>query len=155
MPATRPLKDRLVEKIEKREGCWIFTGAIATSGYGRIGFRNRTLQAHRASYEVFVGKIPDGLHLDHLCGNKRCVNPDHLEPVTQSENNLRAAIVRVANTTHCKYGHEFTPENTFMHKRGGRQCRPRHNLSSKARRRGMTLADFAVLLGGTREESDG
>lgn len=152
MPATRPLKERLIEKIEMKDGCWIFTGAIATSGYGRIGFRNRTLQAHRAAYEEFVGEIPDGLHIDHLCGNKRCVNPDHLEPVTQVENNVRAAVVRVANTTQCKHGHAFTPDNTFMHKRGGRQCRTCHNLRNKARRRSMTLADLAVLLGGTREE---
>lgn len=88
----RPIAERLMEKVDRRGDCWIWTGAVANSGYGRIGEAgSRTLQAHRASYEAFRGTIPAGLHIDHLCRNRLCVNPDHLEPVTPSENNRRAA----------------------------------------------------------------
>lgn len=152
MPASRPLRDRLLEKVVEQEGCWIFGGATANSGYGRIGVQGRTLQAHRASYEVFIGKIPDGLHIDHLCNRRRCINPEHLEAVSQRENNRRAGALRVSNVTHCKRGHEFTSENTFIHAGGGRQCRTCHNWRGKAARRGLTLADFVVLLGGTPQD---
>ncbi|QWY84652.1 HNH endonuclease [Microbacterium phage Footloose] len=135
MSATRPLKERLEEKLDKAGPCWTFTGAIATSGYGRIGVNKRTLQAHRAAYEVFIGPIPDGAHIDHLCRNRRCCNPKHLEAVSQAENNRRAGLVRRANTTHCKRGHEFTDENTLLPTKGGRQCRECHNARSRASRR--------------------
>lgn len=151
MPAARPLDERLLEKIDRTRTCWLFTGAISTNGYGRIGLKNRVLQAHRVAYEIFFGEIPDGMHIDHLCRVRHCVNPEHLEAVTQKENNNRAAVVRSTRTTHCKRGHEFTPENTFIHSSGGRQCRTCRNLRGKAARRGMTLADFAVLLGGDRD----
>lgn len=95
MPATRPLRDRFLEKLDQRgPGCWPFTGAIANNGYGRIGFKSRVLQAHRVAYEVLVGPIPAGMHIDHLCSNRACCNPSHLEPVTQAENNRRAGARR-------------------------------------------------------------
>ena len=147
MPASRPLADRLAEKILRTERCWIFTGAIANNGYGRIGSGGRVLQAHRVAYEVFVGEIPSGMHVDHLCRNRRCVNPEHLEAVTQQENNRRAGEVRRANATHCKRGHEFTDENTFWEKRGYRQCR----ICMRASRQKARAKDLAVLLGGERE----
>lgn len=158
MSATKPLHDRLEAKLTPEGDCRIFTGAVANSGYGRIGFGNRTLQAHRAAYEVFVGPIPVGAHIDHLCRNRLCCNPEHLEVVTQSENNRRAGIARRANQTHCKRGHEFTRDNTFLHARGGRQCRECHNMRNRVNRkkRGttdpaqqyvtMTAETFAVLI---------
>lgn len=92
--------------------------------------------AHRVAYEQARGPIPEGLELDHLCRNRACVNPDHLEPVTHRENLLRADTfaARHAAQTHCVNGHEFTPDNTYIRTRpeGGRECR----ACRKARNRG-------------------
>ena len=88
----RPLRSRFMAKVAKSDGCWMWTGAVATSGYGRIGEGARTLQAHRVAYQLLVGPIPEGLHIDHLCRVRLCVRPDHLEPVTQAENNIRARL---------------------------------------------------------------
>lgn len=80
------------------------------------------VRAHRWAYLHFVGKIPAGLDLDHLCRNRWCVNPEHLEPVTRSENLTRGYAAR-GPKTYCKHGHRFDPENTFQRSDGGRGCR--------------------------------
>lgn len=97
-------------------GCWNWTGKIAHNGYG-VG-RN-DVRSHRFAYEMLVGPIPEGLCIDHLCRNKACCNPEHLEVVTLGENVLRGNSIpaRNARKTHCKHGHEFTPENTYIYKR--------------------------------------
>jgi len=94
----RPLAERFDTKVRKTEGCWYWTGAIGTGGYGRIGTGEgkRLEQAHRVAYELYVGPIPEGLHIDHLCRTRSCVRPDHLEPVPQAENNRRANALRWA-----------------------------------------------------------
>lgn len=130
-----------IERFRRRldvveSGCWLWTWPL-TNGYGRFGNE----RAHRWSYEHFVGPIPDGLDLDHLCHtadescpggtscpHRACVNPSHLEPVTRTENILRGRgpdvqRARHAAQTHCKHGHEFTPENTRITARGYRRCR--------------------------------
>jgi hypothetical protein len=109
-------------------GCWEWTGATGGSRrYGCISVKGVTRRAHRVAYELLAGPIPDGLELDHLCRNRLCVNPEHLEPVTHRENVLRGDAPPAANVskTHCPRGHELTPENTYTRRGrpGGRECR--------------------------------
>lgn len=112
--------------------CWLWTGALHERGYGRFGIGSRSSQeyfkAHRYAYELIVGAIPSGLQLDHLCRVRRCVNPSHLEPVTQTENIRRGLCGELK--THCKRGHEFTPENTYLRPNGARVCRTCKRLSA-------------------------
>lgn len=129
-------------------GCWLWAGALNSNGYARIKVRGRKFQAHRVSYELKYGPIPVGLQMDHLCRVPCCINPDHLEPVTPQTNVLRSAVpalvarrnqtplmrvlasgrakarnARMRDATHCKRGHEFTPENAFIPADGRRRCR--------------------------------
>lgn len=94
-------------------GCWDWTASKRRRGYGRFGPLGGQRAAHRVAYEALVGPIQDGLQLDHLCRVPGCVNPAHLEPVTQVENMRRSGIWGFTPMTHCKNGHEFTPENTY------------------------------------------
>lgn len=123
---------RLLHKVahpDGTDGCWTWTGSTNTHGYGEFRVARRTRLAHRISYELFVGPIPTGLQIDHLCRNRACVNPDHLEPVTARINQLRSPISVGgvnARRTHCSSGrHELGPENTWpsFAASGMRTCR--------------------------------
>lgn len=100
------------------------------------------VSAHRWAYEHFVGPIADGLVLDHLCRNTSCVNPRHLEPVTQQENVLRGSAPAAINAakSHCVNGHEFTAENTYLRPNGWRICRICRALADRKRRNGSAPA---------------
>jgi hypothetical protein len=133
--------ERFMAKVSARpDGCWQWMGATDRYGYGLslfYGRRERKHMAHRVAYEQFVGPIPEGLVIDHLCRNKGCVNPDHLEPVTIGENVLRGETIPARNLlkTHCHRGHEFTPESTYYRpdKPHVRNCRIRVTGSSRRR----------------------
>jgi hypothetical protein len=123
-PKTKLSDKALVLALSRVEpsGCWFWEGSTHAAGYGCYGAR----LAHRLSYEAFIGPIPDGLTLDHLCRNRRCVNPRHLEPVTIAENVLRGESLpaRNARKTHCPKGHPYDESNTYISPRTGwRQCR--------------------------------
>lgn len=119
--------------------CWLWTGSKFPTGYGVVQFGPRahrfTQSAHRYVYQLHKGSIPDGLVLDHLCRVRECVNPDHLEPVTNRENILRGIgpSAQLAAKTHCKNGHEFTPSNTYVPPDGSarRVCRTCRRAKAK------------------------
>lgn len=121
-------KERFLQKVrfDETTGCLEWT-ASKVHGYGQmfVARGKSPALAHRVAYEEFVGPIPEGLQIDHLCRNRGCVNPYHLEPVTQRENLLRGEgfAGRQARQTHCKRGHEFTAENTHRGSKGERVCR--------------------------------
>lgn len=101
---------------EPNSGCWLWTGTVSSDGYARIFIahgRGVETRAARFAYKEFVGPIPEGFVLDHLCRNRLCVNPTHLEPVTNNENIRRGNVgSNFRDRTHCVNGHEFTEENT-------------------------------------------
>lgn len=120
--------ERFWDKVDVQPGiCWEWQACLLRNGHGQFNREGRRpVMAHRWAWEHLVGPIPDGLVLDHLCRNPRCVNPAHLEPVTPGTNTLRGygAAALNARKTHCKNGHAFTPENTGLHSGGlGRRCR--------------------------------
>jgi hypothetical protein len=118
----RSVQERFWSNVENQgDDCWAWLGVLSqTTGYGlwhrRVDGNLITVGAHRFAYEETIGEIPPGLVIDHLCRNRQCVNPHHLEPVSQRENTLRGVGPSAENArkTHCKRGHKFTPENTYL-----------------------------------------
>ncbi len=127
-------------------GCWLWTGHVhSRSGYGTLRVDKRIIRAHRYSYEAQVGPIPEGLNLDHLCHtrdqdcaggptclHRRCVNPDHLEPVTIAVNVNRGAKGK-DRLTHCPQGHAYEGSNLYVDKTGRRHCRACRNATVRRR----------------------
>lgn len=124
---------RFWSKVFKHEsGCWDWLGALSWSKdkrrpscYGRFWDGERLSLAHRYSYILAHGSIKEGLQIDHLCKNTRCVNPAHLEAVTSRENNLRSEAVSAKHAvkTHCPAGHAYDEGNTYVDAKGSRHCR--------------------------------
>lgn len=134
----RPAAVRFWEKVDKAApgGCWIWQASLFFSGYGQFQVGHAKIRAHRWAYEREFGPIPDGLVLDHLCRERRCVNPAHLEAVTDRENVLRGdgPSARNARKTHCDSGHPFDVGNTRWTKEGRRKCRRCHAIGQQRRR---------------------
>ena len=141
-------EERFWRKVRKDpNGCWEWQGAKG-QGYGNFYLHGKFPRAHRYAYELLVGPIPDGLTLDHLCRNRACVNPDHLEPVTQKVNTLRGEGLAAQNArkTHCPEGHPLNGDNLYQQPGNGyRRCRECGKIKDRLRNRkkmkpGMDLA---------------
>jgi hypothetical protein len=136
---------RKVEVIPN--GCWLWTAGKFPNGYGCFSLGvipRRNVGAHRFAYEHFVGPIPEDKELDHLCRVRHCVNPQHLEPVTRSENLLRSPLIGQANRkTHCKRGHPLEGANLYI-KGDFRSCRACKQVHKQTLRKNV-LADESRL----------
>ena len=143
---------------EPMTGCWLWIGAGNENGYGLFGIPSDTrnasrrfwklIKAHRYSYQLHKGEIPEGMDLDHLCRLRCCVNPNHLEAVTRKENlNRGMGVLRYGKITHCPKGHEYTEDNTRIEvsKEGWRQrrCRQCHRIRNQARKKRIRMAKKA------------
>jgi hypothetical protein len=115
--------------------CWEWDMYVAPNGYGKIRIGNRMIYAHRAAFELFVRPLEAGEYIDHLCRNRKCVNPKHMEAVPHRINTLRGIGPAAVNhrKTHCINGHEFTEENTYR-LNGKRHCRTCHREYERERR---------------------
>lgn len=146
-------EDRFWAKVDKRgpNDCWEWKASKA-HGYGRVSQDSKQLGAHRVAYEFMVGPIPDGKVLDHLCRNRGCVNPLHLEPVTPRINLLRGESLSAqrAKRTHCPQGHPYDLFNTRVSKRGQRICKV---CSKEHFRRAYWRKKRALLAAGREREA--
>lgn len=124
----------LIDRVKVIDGCWEWQGKT-TRGYAytRNPFNMKNTRVHRLTYETFRQEIPEGLVIDHLCRNRKCLNPDHLEAVTLVENVMRGESQHAKNArkTHCKHGHEFTTENIYSW-RGKRMCRECRTINKRS-----------------------
>ena len=141
-PGRRAWEERFWSHVDVRDEaeCWNWLAAKTSGGYGRFRTPKTHLLAHRVSYELSVGPIAQGLQLDHLCRNRSCVNPTHLEPVTPRVNTLRGVSVSAVNAakTTCKRGHPLAGPNLYLRTDGARvcrKCRARIRASYESRRR--------------------
>jgi hypothetical protein len=133
------IDDRVISRliIPMPAGCWLWPGGLSGT-YGEVRINKRRHRVHRLMYERFVGPIPHGLEPDHLCRNRLCGNPAHLEPVTHRENSLRGICGKVnaeryQKQTHCKHGHPYDEANTYWTgpKKTHRRCRTCHVIHQR------------------------
>jgi hypothetical protein len=123
MAGSRWKNNSPLERLEQRvsfddDGCWRWTGHVQTRGYGQMQVNHRMIVVHKLAWTLFRDEVPEGMDVHHRCEEKRCVNPDHLELVEHTKH--KAAHHR---KTHCKRGHAFTAENSYVSGTGAKRCR--------------------------------
>lgn len=120
----KPNPRNIWKHIQLTPSCWFWKGSKTCNGYGQMSFAGKRHLAHRFVYELLEGKIPETADLDHLCRNRNCVNPAHLDYVSRRDNLLRGTLRNQnSDVTHCIRRHSFTVENTYLTKDNRRQCR--------------------------------
>lgn len=138
--------DKLRSKCKQTDsGCLEYQGFTHKEGYGQMSFQGKAWRTHSLMYTLTKGPVPAGMVVMHKCDNPPCCNPDHLEIGTKADNNRDMAAKRrgkYQKATHCKHGHEFTPENTYVCKRGFRHCKR------------CSLIKCRLELGWTREQAE-
>ena len=144
MAKRQPVEPRFLAKVQKTASCWLWTAWVERNGYGRFWLDGWQQSAHRVAYELYVGPIPKGLEIDHLCRVRHCVNPAHLEAVTASENIRRMARLRTPYQSlmeTCRNGHPYDAENTALTPTGRacRECKRDANRAFYERNRGITI----------------
>lgn len=142
------LEDRIMRHVTliTESTCWYWTSALLPTGYSIVYYKGKSRIAHRDSYKIFVGEIPFGFEIDHLCRNRGCVNPKHLEAVSHKENMRRGESAN-RKKTHCSKGHEFSTENTYWSgpSKAVRLCKIccMENQRKRRKRRRNTIASAA------------
>lgn len=159
--------DRFWSRVDKTEGCWLWTGRVSEYGYGHLSVNGQLVGVHRFSYELANGPVPTGLTVDHVCHNqsscaggngcphRRCVNPSHLEVVTQGENVHRGrGGAHWSAKTHCPQGHPYDDANTVATKSGGRRCRTCSRIWNQEYKHRKTSTDEPLVLSVTCDLCD-
>lgn len=156
MPRHKPVTDaQYIERMKSycdfdASGCWLYRGFVHKNGYGDMCYRGKNMRVHRLSYRLHKGEIPPGMDVCHTCDVRNCVNPDHLWVGTRKEN-VDDMTVKARHwskvKTHCKHGHEFTPENTEIRQSRGKPGQGRACKTCNRIRRRMAA-------GWTREEAE-
>ena len=133
------MPERFWRKVDATGSCWLWNASTNQGGYGQFKVGPRPHLAHRVAFEALAGPIPAGLQLDHLCRNRTCCNPAHLEPVTGRENVLRGDMfaARQVARTHCPAGHPLASDNldAYELRHGRRKCKTCHRDRERARYR--------------------
>lgn len=145
--AKTTVTERFWAKVDKTDTCWLWTGTVSAGGYGAFAVQaGKPVGAHRYAYQTLIGPIPAGLFIDHLCHteavkrgeceggkciHRLCVNPAHMEPVTNGENVRRGLGYRQEPRTHCKRDHPYDSFNTYIDPNGNRGCRACRTLASQ------------------------
>lgn len=146
----KPVEERFFSKVQKTPECWLWTGAKDREGYGRFD-TEETCLAHRFSYLRFVGPIPEGYCIDHICRNTTCVNPQHLRPLTAAENTMisRGVAPRYARRDKCAHGHPLMGQNVRLGGKNGnsRRCLTCRAAFNKQRSRNITFEQALELVG--------